>query len=103
MISFLININQWLKRSNVNNIHSLKFDLIICGFTACDKIYYSILFIYYLLDNSWLSYMCLYYLHDKTKNPKRVYLIQTNKKQIQGHTCTMYVNQRDDMLTKTRN
>ena len=26
MISFLININQWLKRSNVNNIHSLKFD-----------------------------------------------------------------------------
>jgi hypothetical protein len=31
--------------------------------------------------------------------------IQTNKKQIQGHT--MYVNQipnqRDDMLTKTRN
>ena len=26
MISFLININQWLKRSNDNNIHSLKFD-----------------------------------------------------------------------------
>jgi hypothetical protein len=26
MISFLININQWLKRSNANNIHSLKFD-----------------------------------------------------------------------------
>ena len=61
--------------------------------------------IYYLLDNSWLSYMCLYHLQDKTKNLKTVYLIQTNKKQIQGHT--MYVNQipnqRDDMLTKTRN
>ena len=44
-------------------------------------------------------------VQDKTKNLKRVYLIQTNKKQIQGHT--MYVdqipNQRDDMLTKTRN
>jgi hypothetical protein len=26
VISFLININQWLKRSNVNKIHSLKFD-----------------------------------------------------------------------------
>ena len=47
--------------------------------------------------------MCLYYLQDKTKNLKRVYLIQTNKKQIQGHTCTMYVNQRDDnMLTKNK-
>ena len=79
MINFLININQWLKRSNVNNIHSLKFDQIISDFTACDKIYYSILFIYYLLDN-----MCLYHLQDKTKNLKRVYLIQT-KKQIQGH------------------
>ena len=58
---------------------------------------------FYLLDNSWLSYtgMCLYHLQDKTKNLKRVYIIQTNKKQIQGHT--MYVNQRDDMLTKTRN
>ena len=45
--------------------------------------------------------MYLYHLQDKAKNLKRVYLIQTNKKQIQGHT--MYVNQRDDMLTKTRN
>ena len=61
-----------------------------------NKIYYSILFIYYLLDNSWISYMCLYHLQDKTKNLKRVYSIQTNKKQIQGY-------QRDDMLTKTRN
>ena len=50
-----------------------------------NKIYYSISFIYYLLDNSWLSYMCLYHLQDKTKNLKRVYLIQTNKKQIPVH------------------
>ena len=35
--------------------------------------------------------MCLYHLQDKTKNLKRVYLIQTNKKQIQGHN----VNQRE--------
>ena len=40
--------------------------------------------------------MCLYHLQDKTKNLKRVYSIQTNKKQIQGY-------QRHDMLTKTRN
>jgi hypothetical protein len=39
--------------------------------------------------------MCLYHLQDKAKNLKRVYLIQTNKKQIQGH---IYVNQRDDIL-----
>jgi hypothetical protein len=38
--------------------------------TTCDKIYYSILFNYYLLDNSWLSYMYLYHLQDKTKNLK---------------------------------
>ena len=108
MISFLININQWLKRSNVNNIlikiwlnnkrfHSLcGFFLLhifilsnVLSFYLCvtclkqwwcrNKFYYSILFIYYLLlDNSWLSYMCLYHLQDKTKNLKRVYF-NTNK------------------------
>ena len=45
-------------------------------------------------------YVPLSSVQDKTKNLKRVYLIQTNKKQIQGH---IYVNQRDNMLTKTRN
>ena len=77
----------------------LSFYLCVTCLKQCwcrNKIYYSILFIYYLLDNSWISYMCLYHLQDKTKNLKRVYSIQTNKKQIQGY-------QRDDMLTKTRN
>ena len=43
----------------------------------------------------------------QNKESEKVFFfsIQTNKKQIQGHT--MYVNQilnhRDDMLTKTRN
>ena len=45
MISFLININQWLKRSNINNIHSLKFDYIISDCTACD-IAWSIVWLY---------------------------------------------------------
>jgi hypothetical protein len=32
MISFLININQWLKRSNVNNIHSWKLNnVMVCN------------------------------------------------------------------------
>jgi hypothetical protein len=35
-------------------------------------------------------HMCLYHLQDKTKNLKRVYLIQTNKKQIQGQQKTQH-------------
>jgi hypothetical protein len=98
MINFLININQWLKRSNVNNIHSLKFDQIISDFTACDKIYYSILFIYYLLDNSWLIYVPLSSARQNKESEKG--LFNTNKQKTNTRT---YVNQRDDMLTKTRN
>jgi hypothetical protein len=47
--------------------------------------------------------MCLYHLQDKTKNLKRVYLIQTNKKQIQGHTMYVHVNQRDALKNKELN
>jgi hypothetical protein len=55
---------------------------------------YSGLIQFYLVIIYWTivdSYMCLYHLQDKAKNLKRVYLIQTNKKQIQGHN----VNQRE--------
>jgi hypothetical protein len=38
--------------------------------------------IQYLLDNSWLSYMCLYHLQDKTNNVKRVYLTKSKYKDI---------------------
>ena len=44
-------------------------------------------------------YVPLSSVQDKTKNLKRVYLIQTNKK---TNTRT-HVNQRNAMLTKTRN
>ena len=56
--------------------------------------------IYWTIVDSYMYtvYVPLSSVQDKTKNLKRVYLIQTNKKQIQGHA-----NQRDDMLTKTRN
>jgi len=48
-----------------------------------------------------ISYVPLLYARQNKESEKG--LFNTNK-QIQGHTCTMYVNQRDDnMLTKTRN
>jgi hypothetical protein len=43
----------------------LSFYLSVTCLKQCwcrNKFYYSILYIYYLLDNSWLSYMCLYHL-----------------------------------------
>jgi hypothetical protein len=60
----------------------------------------STVFIFITVLITTIIYVPLSSVQDKTKNLKRVYLIQTNKKQIQGH---IYVNQRDDMLTKTRN
>ena len=61
------------------------------------KFYYSILFIYYLLDNSWL-YVPLSSARQNKESEKG--LLNTNKQKTNTRT---YVNQRDDMITKTRN
>ena len=58
--------------------------------------YYSILFIYYLLD----YHICAFIICARQNKESEKGLLNTNKQKTNTRT---YVNQRDDMLTKTRN